>query len=109
MSKLIEALEGRTLLTLVPNASNVVAITGALGADTWELQQVNGVLIWRDLSSSVTDQTAGVFAGTVLIALRGGDDSLRLRTKTPTSPVTVAATLVGGAGNDRIFVGEAND
>ncbi|HSI36486.1 MAG TPA: hypothetical protein VK986_23075, partial [Tepidisphaeraceae bacterium] len=109
MSKLIEALEGRTLLTLVPNAANVVAITGALGADTWELQQVNGVLIWRDLISGVTDQTAGVFTGTVLIDLRGGDDYLRLRTKTLTSPVTVAATLIGGAGNDTIFGGEAND
>ncbi|HYE19255.1 MAG TPA: hypothetical protein VEA69_12470 [Tepidisphaeraceae bacterium] len=109
MSKLIEALEGRTLLTLVPNASNVVAITGSLGADTWELQQVNGVLIWRDLISGVTDQTAGVFTGSVFIDLRGGDDYLRLRTKTLSSPVTVAATLAGGAGNDTIFGGEGND
>ncbi|HSI33052.1 MAG TPA: hypothetical protein VK986_05630 [Tepidisphaeraceae bacterium] len=109
MYRLIEALEGRQLLTLVPDANNVVTITGALGADTWEMQQVNGVLIWRDLISGATNQTAAAFTGTLVIDLRGGDDYLRLRTKTLTNYVTVRTSLIGGLGNDTIFGGENHD
>jgi uncharacterized delta-60 repeat protein len=108
---MFENLEKRVLLTLVPDANGVISMSASTGADSWEFTQldVGGVLVWRDLNSGATDQTAAGFTGQLKVDMRGGHDFLRLRTRYDTRYINVPTTLQGGGGNDTLIGGENSD
>lgn len=106
---MFENLERRFLLTLVPDASNVITLNATEGNDSWELTMVSGILYWKDLNSGAADQTAAAFSGGIKVNMNGGNDLLRLRTRYDTRAVLVKATLSGGLGNDTILGGDARD
>ena len=78
---MFEYLENRVLLTLTPDVNNVLTIDGGNNNDSYEITQPdpNGILVWKDLNSGATDQTAAPFTGTLVMNMNGGNDFLRLR------------------------------